>query len=206
MNKQIDKEIDKIFTTFNEEFFDGKLPKPLWNYNRCELGSINVNSVIKNNNEYQHELTLPINSLNYDIDEFAAIVLINMIRLYNFINNKDMISRNGTYYNKKFKKFAEKCGLSCEHTGLKCGFLAKSNPEFASFCKSCGFSKTWNKRFTYNDGLKQSSTRKLSCPNPECKVSTRITKDYPIICGECYKKYGRILYLVKTNSKYKLYE
>ena len=64
MNKQIDKEIDKIFTTFNEEFFDGKLPKPLWNYNRCELGSINVNSVIKNNNEYQHELTLPINSLN----------------------------------------------------------------------------------------------------------------------------------------------
>ena len=204
MNKQINKEVDKIFKAFNENFFDGKLPQPLWKYNRCKLGSLNPNSVIKHNNEYQHELTLPIEALNNDIDEFAAIILINMIRLYDFIYDKKMFSNNGSYCNKRFKLFAESCGLTCIYDNEIHGFLAKSNPEFAAYCKSYGFTKTWNKRYTYNDGLKSSSSSTIYCPNPDCKVNMRKTGNYSVICGECYKKYGKISYLVKA-SKNKFY-
>lgn len=198
MNKNINRTVEKIYNTFNAEFFDNKLPKALINFsNRSEYSSLNKNSIVKDGEEFQYPLTLPIGSLNKNIDEFAVDILSGMIRIYDCIHNTKMISRRGTYFNARFKEMAEGFGLTCVDTGVKHGWVPESNIGFANLCKQYGFKKTWDRCYQYNEGKSNTSTKKIICPTPGCKVNMRRTKEYPVICGECYQKFNKIIYLVE---------
>lgn len=79
MNKVVSCEIEKIFNAFNNLYFSNALSLPLITYGNNSYGSLNKNAVTKNGASYSHEMTLPIEILNKNIDEIAACVLHNMI-------------------------------------------------------------------------------------------------------------------------------
>ena len=198
MNQTVTNEIEKIFNAFNKLHFNNLLPPPLITYNNSSYGSVNKNAVTKNGSHYSYELILPIDILNKDIDEIAACVLHNMIHEYNYIYDKKMSSRGDTYHNKKFKDFAEKCGLQCECTGEKYGWTTHGNEEFKNVCIELGFEKKWSKRYTLPQSVKQSSTVKYV--DEVSGESVRGTKpshilfcfnDCPELALEIEKKYGK---------------
>lgn len=160
MNRSVTYEIEKIFNTFNKLYFDDLLPPPMITYNNSLYGSLNKNAVTKNGSCYSYELILPINILNKDIDEIAACVLHNMIHEYDYIYEKKMASRGDTYHNKRFKNFAEKCGLTCECSSEKYGWTTHTNDEFKTMCIELGFDKNWSNRYELPQSVKQSSTVK----------------------------------------------
>ena len=185
MNKEVNAEINKIFNTFNKMFFDNKLPLPLFKFSKCQHTTINTNVVAKKNNKYSHELHLPRRCLNEPIDIFAMYVLECMIREYDFINDAKLFSRNGEYANKRFKAMAESCGLMCEDTKGKRGFVIHSNETFKNICEKGGFKKTWGKIYECNDGRKNDNSYKYK--DPLTNESVRGTKKgHFIICfNEC---------------------
>lgn len=198
MNKVVSCEIEKIFNSFNRLYFNNALSLPLITYGNNSYGALNKNAVTKNGSFYSHEMTLPIEILNKNIDEIAACVLHNMIHEYDFIYEKKMSSRGGTYHNKKFKEFAEKCGLQCINAGEKNGWTTHTNNTFKDKCEKLGFEKKWSKRYTFKSGKRDSSTVKYI--DEESKESVRGTKsnhilfcfdDCPEIAEEIEKKYGK---------------
>lgn len=197
MNKTINHEVENIFSIFNKLYFDNTLPLPLIIYGNNSYGTLNTNAVTKNGSCYSHELILPIEMLNKNIDEIAACILHNMIHEYDYINEKRMVSRCDTYHNVKFKKFAEKCGLRCEYN-TKNGWTTHTNNSFKEKCSDLGFKKTWSKRYTVNSTSGKSSSVKYV--DEISKESVRGTKpnhilfcfdDCPEIASEIEKKYGK---------------
>lgn len=197
MNQLVNSEIEKIFNAFNKLYFDNLLSMPMVTFGESSYGILNKNSVIKNGSSYSNELMLPIEILNDDIDEVAACVLHNMIHIYNYVYDKHMVSRGDTYHNKRFKEFAERCGLSCKNLGGGKGWDTFTNETFKAKCKELGFEKTWNKRYTAK-GFSNSSTVKYI--DEFSNETVRGTKknhilfcfnDRPDIAEEIEKKYGR---------------
>ena len=198
MNKTVSCEIEKIFNSFNQLYFNNSLSMPLITYGNNFYGALNKNAVTKNGSLYSHELTLQIKMLNEDIYEIAACVLHNMIHEYDYIYEQKMTSRGDTYHNKKFKEFAEKCGLRCEYNS-KNGWSTYISQEFKNKCIELGFRKKWSKRYTLpTTHLTRSSTVKYI--DEFSKESVRGTKpnhilfcfdDCPEIAIEIEKKYGR---------------
>ena len=197
VNKVVSCEIEKIFNSFNELYFDNSLSLPLIKYGNNFYGALNQNAVTKNGSSYSHEMTLPVEMLNKTIDEIAACVLHNMIHEYDYVYEKKMASRGDTYHNQKFKLFAEKCGLSCEYTD-KNGWITHTNDSFRQQCVELGFKKEWSKRYTFKSGKKDSSTVKYI--DKASGESVRATKpnhilfcfdDRPEIAAEIEKKYGK---------------
>lgn len=198
MNKVVSCEIEKIFNAFNKLYFNNSLSLPLIKYGNNSYGALNKNAVTKNGSSYSHEMALPIEILNKNIDEIAACVLHNMIHEYDYVYDKKMTSRGDTYHNQKFKEFAEKCGLKCEYAGSKNGWTTHTNDMFKSKCAELGFEKKWSKRYTYNSGKKDSSTVKYI--DIVSNESVRGTKpnhilfcfdDCPELAIEIEKKYGK---------------
>ena len=198
VNKVVSCEIEKIFNSFNKLYFDNALFLPLIKYGNNTYGALNQNAVTKNGSSYSHEMTLPIEMLNKSIDEIAACVLHNMIHEYDYVYAKKMTSRGDTYHNQKFKAFAEKCGLSCEYTGAKNGWITHTNDAFKQQCINLGFKKEWSKRYTFKSGKKDSSAVKYI--DKASGESVRATKpnhilfcfdDCPEIAAEIEKKYGK---------------
>lgn len=197
MNKTVSNEIGKIFNVFNKLYFNNLLSLPLVTYGNNSYGALNKNAVIKNGSSYSHELVLPIEILNKDIDEIAACVLHNMIHEYDYIYEKKMASRGNTYHNKRFKEFAEKCGLKCECDD-KNGWKTYTNKEFKDKCIELGFKKSWSKRYTIAAPVRASSTVKYI--DKDSNESVRGTKpnhilfcfdDCPEIAVEIEEKYGK---------------
>ena len=199
MNTSVSNEIEKIFNAFNELYFDSKLPPPLVTYGNCSYGTLNKNAVVKNGSLYSHELMLPVEILNNSIDEIAACVLHNMIHIYDYVYDKHMVSRGDTYHNKRFKEFAEKCGLTCRDLGDAKGWETFTNEEFKKKCLELGFKKSWSKRYTVPSNMKTNSStvRYIDEVSNEIVRGTKKNhilfcfNDCPELADEIEKKYGK---------------
>lgn len=207
MNTIVSNEIEKIFNTFNKLYFDNKLPMPLISYGNNSYGSLNKNAVTKNGSLYSHELTLPIEIINKDIYEIAACILHNMIHIYDYVYEKNMVSRCDTYHNKRFKEFAEKCGLTCKNLGNANGWDTLVNDKFKAKCDEFGFKKTWNKRYTVDDGKVCPNQSMVRYVDEKLNEIVRGTKrnhilfcfnDRPDIAEEIEQKYGRKRMIMST--------
>ena len=187
MNDIVNKEVEKIFLTFNKKFFNNELPMPLFKFGRTQYPRINENVVAKNKEKYSHEITLPYDSLNKEIDVVAAVVLEGMIQEYSFVNDLKLISRGNSYYNRKFAKMAQSFGLTAEKSKpgqLNRGYEILSNESFKVLCDQLGFKKLWGKIYEYNKGKKPGSTIKYY--DPDTGNSIRATKEHFLICfDEC---------------------
>lgn len=148
-------------------------------------------------------------SLARPIEEVVGTLLHEMVHYYNCVNGIKDCSRSGTYHNKKFKKEAEKRGLSVEKVdkyGWACTSPTDEIREFVERHKLQNISIYRNEDRFYKrvkpgnkaseeggtdgkddkSGKKPSSTRKYMCPC--CGDSVRATKVVKIMCMKCQEE------------------
>lgn len=188
INSSVNKQLEKMFTVFNKEFFDDVLEMPLFRIQaKCSYdGSFNPDAVIDQGTKYAHEIIIPIERLNERIDSLAACLLHNMIHYFAFIKDYKVSSNNDFYHNKNFKEMAEYCFLETEYEESK-GWITNTSDKFAKACEKYGFKKTWRNRYVKENGFRPSSTRKYICPC--CGNSFRATKNINVMCIDCNEQF-----------------
>lgn len=197
VNSSINKQLEKIFDVFNNEFFDSELEIPLFRFeSNCNKdGFFNSNAVINQGRTYSHEIIIPVKILNNDIEDIAECLLHNMIHYYAFIKGFNVCSRQGQYHNKRFKTIADFCGLTCKYNGLT-GWVDYRNKEFDNLCKLYEFKKTWKNRYTKNEdilgkkSINGNNSRKYVCPC--CGTIIRATRPVEVICKACKKQFVQV--------------
>jgi hypothetical protein len=205
-------QLEKMFNVLNADKFGGLLPTPIitvqskpGSYGHCTTAK-----VWKRKDGETYELNIAAEVLSYPIEETLDTMLHEMVHLYCRENNIKETSRGGKYHNGRFKREAERVGLTCVRAG-QYGWNTAPNDGLIEYALSKGWSEIQISRGPMmegirvgatgtassapeqeqeNGGKKPSSTRKYKCPC--CGNSVRATKEVNIICGDCMVKMEKV--------------
>lgn len=114
-------ELEKLFSSFNQHFYNNELCQPVITINpdttRGAYGWCTSRKVWKDSEDSGHyEINICAEYLNRPIEEICQTLLHEMVHLWNSQNSVKDTSRFGYYHNKSYKEAAEKHGLLVEQT------------------------------------------------------------------------------------------
>jgi len=189
----IDK-LEKLFSKFNDQFYDGQLQKPVITvspdttkgaYGWCT--SWKAWKKANTEDEGYYEINICSEHLSRDFKALCGTLLHEMVHLWNLQNGVQDTSRGGTYHNKKFKQVAEEHGLMIECSPKYGWTITHLQPETEKFIEKMGdFSfdlyRDSASRIKAKTSSKQSS-RKYVCP--VCGLIIRATKEVRVQCMDC---------------------
>lgn len=192
-------ELYSLFDAFNDEFFDGALPKAVIGLEKAEERAARswtsrkktwAETGTRANRGQFYEITIATEDVGQQTENVAAMLLHEMCHLYAIINDVKDTSNNGFYHNEAFKSIAESHGLTVAKAP-RYGFAATSlSPK--AFVVAADVFNTVSPVFhvprnnaDVEPVVKKTSTRKFMCP--KCGLKIRLTKtgDVKIICGSC---------------------
>ena len=198
--------LEKLFTTFNEHFYEGKLEKPIITVSPDVTGGsygwCSINRLWKQEGtDGFREINLCAEHLARPFKATCATLLHEMVHLWNLQNNVKDTSRGCSYHNKKFKSEAELRGLFVEHD-TKYGWTVTTLSSETDEWINTAFSDTtkfdlhrlklgYNAEQEDDDSeeekpKKKSTSKKYVCPS--CHNSVRATKEVNISCDDCEVK------------------
>lgn len=209
------KTLENLFDTFNNHYYDGKLPRPVitiaskgkYNaYGWFTVGKIWVNNETK---EKLHEINVCAEYIARPIEEVVGTLLHEMAHLYCSYNGIKDTSNNGIYHNNRFKQVAEEHGLNIEkgRYGWHVTSLNEETKEYIRKINATGFTLFRNPEHTLENTSttgtnsddaetsevkekpKKKSSIKWTCP--VCGNICRTTKVFKLICGECMEQMER---------------
>lgn len=184
-------QLDNLFETFNNEFYNGELEKPIITVSPdTTSGAYGWATSWK---AWQHdsvqdglyELNICAEHLNRPFEDICETLLHEMVHLWNLQNNIKDTSRGGKYHNKKYKDSAEQHGLNVQQDS-KYGWTITSLNEVAKevVAKLNGdVFRMHRTKIVKVASKRKSSSRKYVCPM--CGLSIRATKEVNIVCGDC---------------------
>ena len=199
-------QLEKIYNTLNEDFFEGLLPVPIITVQSKPgtYGHCSVAKVWQRPDGSTYELNIAAEVLNYPIEKTLDTMIHEMVHLYCRENGIKETSRGGKYHNSRFKAEAEKRGLICYKCG-QYGWNTHAGDNLIEYAIEKGWSEIRigrNHTFpairvgasgtaqggaeTTGGGKRPSSTRKLQCP--KCGCSVRATKTVRIMCMDCMEQ------------------
>jgi hypothetical protein len=194
------KELEKMFSIFNNKFYNGEVQTPVITvhqdggqscYGWCTTSKCwKYTNEEKGENAY-YEINITAEYLTRPFNDICATLLHEMVHLFNQQNEIQDCSRGGSYHNKNFKIVAEEHGLLIDKDE-KYGWTKTSLQEDTKdFIK-----ETWKdlKFDLYRTGgLKsgvekvkgksKSNSKKYVCPS--CGIIARATSEIRISCMEC---------------------
>lgn len=191
------KQLEILFSKFNDRFYDGKLPKPVITvspdstkgaYGWCTSWKAWTDKENADMNEGYYEINLCAEYLSRPIELVCETLLHEMVHLFNLEQKVQDTSRSGTYHNKRYKEAAENHGLNCDKDAKYGWTNTTLNDEAKAFVDSLQNTKfeLFRKRIPKMEkgASKKSSSRKYVCPC--CGAIVRTTKEVSLICGSCF--------------------
>lgn len=184
-------QLEGLFDTFNEHFFNNELQKPVITVNpdvtKGAYGWCTSWKAWKRNeeDEGQYEINLCAEHLNRPFEQIAETLIHEMVHLLNLQNEVQDTSRSGMYHNKKFKEVAENHGLTVEKDSKYGYCYTKLNKEALAFVSAMNGEpfEMYRTKMAKISVSKGSSSRKYVCPC--CGTIVRATKEVRIICSDC---------------------
>ena len=197
--------LHEVFRYLNRDLFNNELSEPalLIQHQGKKCNSLGwcSSSEIWSNSDGSiklHEITICAEYLDRGVLDICETLLHEMVHLYCSVNGIKDTSRGTTYHNKKYRQYAEKYGLNCEHdnkhgwsnTGLK--------DETKKLIESYKFNQDVFKiaRMIFDSGnsngtsgVKRSSMKKFSC---DCEIVIRCKQDINVICEDCGEKFEEV--------------
>lgn len=195
--------LEDLFQTFNDEYYEGKLEKPViavfpdttqGAYGWCTCWKAWKTDAPEGEEvEGYYEINICAEHLTRPFMNVCGTLLHEMVHLWNLQNDVKDTSRGGTYHNKKFKEVAEQHGLIIDKD-IKYGWtITHLSPETEHFIQEMGDIKFEMKRDRTlkvppnskgsSGSSGKSSSRKYVCPS--CGMSVRATKVVNVMCGDC---------------------
>lgn len=185
--------LESAFSSLNKHYFENALSMPIITIQTSPkaYGHFTVNEVWfdRQRKVAAHEINISAEALNRPIANTIATLVHEMVHYYCHVNDIQDTSRGGTYHNKEFKEYAEKCGLIISYDAKIGWSITEPSAELKAFCTA----QKWRNKLTIcrtgdmggaePKPKKPSSTRKYCCPC--CGNSVRATKEIRISCIEC---------------------
>lgn len=183
--------LEGLFDTFNAEFYDGELEKPVITVSpdtSSSYGWVTTCKIWKEvgSEHGKYEINICAEYLNRPFKQVCATLLHEMVHLYCLQHDIKDTSRGTAYHNKRFKAEGEQRGLILEQDEKYGWTKTKLNEETEAFVDAMneeGFTLYRSKIEKAKANKKKSSSRKYICP--ECGVIVRATKEVRILCGDC---------------------
>ena len=194
------KELERLFSIFNKQFFNSALLKPVITLSQrgtkaakgwCTAEKVWARTDDKSASEQYYEINICPEYLNRPVEGICETLLHEMVHLFNIMEGTQDCGSNGQYHNKHFKTSAEAHGLNVEKT-QRYGYAKTSlKPETAEFVRSLDLtafdlyreSEQKAAEESKSPQQKPSSTRKYICP--KCRISIRATKEVRVRCDTC---------------------
>lgn len=199
------QKLETLFDEVNNHLFEGEVIRPVitiqTNGRRSStLGWCTTWKAWKDGekvgtNDGYYEINICSEYLHRPFFEVMGTLIHEMVHLYNLQNGIQDCSRSGTYHNKRFKRAAEKYGLTVYRQNGRGFASTKLNIATAKWVETryAGISFNLHRgNFDVNAGSGESenepgktkqSFRKYVCP--ECNTIVRATKQVNIVCGDC---------------------
>lgn len=182
--------LEEAFDLLNEHYFESALSKSVITVQSTPraYGHFTTKRIWKDERKESYEINLGAETLHRPIEEVIATLIHEMVHQYCAENDIQDTSRGGTYHNKRFKKEAEKRGLSITYNH-RIGFsITEPSDGLLSFVQRTKWLEqiSWHRQTRVAEAgvtVSSSSTRKYQCL--ECGMSVRATKEVNIICGDC---------------------
>lgn len=186
-------QLEKLFSSFNDKFFNGQLEKPIITcspdttkgaYGWCTSWKAWKQGGGQNTDGY-YEINMCAEHLNRPFEETCSTLIHEMVHLMNLQDGVQDTSRSGMYHNKKFKQTAEEHGLEIEKDA-KYGWcktkLTEAALEYVNSLEGQAFTLV-RSRIPKLKGNSSSSSKKYVCPG--CGAIIRATKEVNVMCGDC---------------------
>ena len=196
--------LEALFWEINKKFFVSALSKPVItvapHLSRINcLGWCTTCRIWKDDqSDGYYEINISAEYLKRSFQDIFETLLHEMVHLLNLQEGKNDTSHSGLYHNKVFKQTAEAHGLIVYRTkdyGYNATYLSPESIKFIESLDKKDFDIYRGMVSCSADGendAKRSSTRKYICPNPNCDVSVRATKDVNILCGDCKSLFVKV--------------
>lgn len=186
------KELKRLFTDFNNHYWDGKLPDVFFTISptRGAHGHFTAYEAWQNdeNGDGKYEINISAITISRPPEEVSATLLHEMCHLSNFIQNIPDCSNHGRYHNRRFKEEAESHGLICSKDDTYGWSHTTLNDEAKKYCSKINIKPFQYRRVDPNS--KRRSKIKYVCPNAEtsedCKRnSVWANHAVKLICAYC---------------------
>ena len=198
--KSVITELEDLFETFNEKYFDSELCRPVITVSQQGKESVFGWCTTwkawkeKGDGEGYYEINVCAEHLARPFEDVAGTLLHEMVHLYNVQNGVKDTSRGGTYHNKAFKDAAENHGLLVEKDekyGWAVTNLDEESEEetknFMNFIGKESFDIYREAEVKEKKEKKGGNSIKYVCPC--CGAIIRATKKVRVICAECNEEF-----------------
>ncbi len=196
--------IEKMVRALNEHYFGGELEEPIVTIQNTPkvYGQVTENKTWHRADGTQHRaLNIGAGTLDLPIEEVTAIILGQLVRLYDIQRGIKDSSREGRYMNKRFRDEAATRDLEVSKDPRSGWSIIEPTEALIEFVISQGWTDIQmgrdggsgsqrteddndsNAGTADGSGKKRSSTRKIVCP--VCGQSVRAARDAYIKCGYC---------------------
>lgn len=201
-------EIEKIFSIFNQKYFDNSLIQPVFitsSSKKC-FGWCTTEKIwekIDDSEAKYFELCITSEHLGNGFEAICTTLLHELVHLYNAQRGVKDCSRGGYFHNKKFKIAAEAHGLEPIHTeknGWAATKLKEETKDFIKTLDSSGFDvfrNTFGAQSSQNlpkpqkPKLPQPKPRHYECPS--CGATVYADDKVDITCTLCETPFKEIL-------------
>ena len=188
------EKLEKLFSTFNDKFFNGECEKPIITispdttkgaYGWCTAWKAWKNST--DDKEGYYEINMCAEYLNRPFLHTCSTLIHEMVHLLNLQNKVQDTSRSGKYHNKKFKEVAEQHGLTVDKSE-KYGYSTTTLTQEATdwirsvYNNEQGF-ELFRSKIPKIKASSSSSSRKYVCTG--CGAIIRATKEVRVTCTDC---------------------
>lgn len=195
--KTVITELEDLFETFNEKYFNSELSRPVITVSphgkESAFGWCTTWKAWKEkgDGEGYYEINVCAEHLARPFKEVAGTLLHEMVHLYNVQNGVKDTSRGGTYHNKEYKAAAEQHGLMVEKDE-KYGWAIthlnedseKETENFMNFICKESFD-LYREAETKEAKEKKGGSNSIKYVCPVCGAIIRATKKVRVICAEC---------------------
>ena len=199
--KNVITELEDLFETYNEKYFDSELCRPVITvspqgkervFGWCTTWKAWKE---KDDSEGYYEINVCAEHLARPFAEVAGTLLHEMVHLYDVQNGIQDTSRGGTYHNLKFKNSAALHGLIVEKdekygwakTALSPEALEETN-NFMNFIWKESFD-LYREAEVKGEKEKKGGSNSIKYVCPCCGAIIRATKKVRVICAECNEEF-----------------
>jgi rubrerythrin len=198
------EQLEKLFSVFNERFFNNELQKPVitvspdttkgaygwctsWKAWKQQIPDLVDGGAEQEAPEGYYEINMCAEYLARPFLQTCSTLIHEMVHLKNLQDKIQDTSRGGKYHNKKFKEIAEQHGLIVEQDSKYGWCRTRLTDESAAWIISVYTEQLsfdlYRSKLPKVKAQSKSSSRKYVCPC--CGTIIRATKEVHVTCSEC---------------------